>query len=610
MAAGIENDSLRLPDVPQSGWQRWREVLLIVLVFFIVAGDVPPSVNESHYLCRLKHYWNPNWCRGDLFLESTDTQVVFIWLFGWVTRFVSLTATAWIGRGIVWTLLAWAWQRLSWRLVPRSFAAVLSASLFIALNSYAHMAGEWVVGGVEAKCFAYAFVLMALCALLDDRWKYVWLLLGVATAFHPLVGGWNGVACFALWLVEGRRGRFADPRPALSQRERVLDVSQWERVLGMLPSLAVGGLIALIGIVPALTLTWGVPAETVSEAIRIYVFDRLPHHLAPLTLPTAEVTRRLSGHAILLAALAGLTAVVWRRLVGTRRLTEAELNELRQSPDALNARKQLGPRQGAGGGDAPARGVVVDSAPYLHALWRVAMFAWVAVLIAATGLAIELVFWSHPEIAGKLLRDYWFRTTDFAAPLATAFIATSLVVAALDQRRRWAVAALAGLMALVGYSLVDYSMPRYMAWRDGTELAPTADNKVVDYPAWVEVCDWVKDNTPDDALFITPRLNSTFKWRTGRPEVVNRKDIPQDAGGIVEWSHRLNDIYTTRIEGQDVTVDSVATLGDERVRELAREYHAQYVLSDRGQLLSLPVAFRNREYAVYRIENPSVGNGR
>ena len=44
-----------------------------------------PSVNETHYIARLKHYWNPAWCKGDLFLESVDTQVVFIWLFGWLT---------------------------------------------------------------------------------------------------------------------------------------------------------------------------------------------------------------------------------------------------------------------------------------------------------------------------------------------------------------------------------------------------------------------------------------------------------------------------------------------------------------------------------------------
>src|SRR6478672_2599661 len=219
----------------QSPARQWGEVLLIVLVFFIAAGDPTPSVNETHYVCRLKHYWNPQWCAGDLFLESTDTQVVFIWLFGWLTRFFSLSATAWIGRLAAWFLQAWAWQRLSWRLVPRPLASVLSAALFLALNYYCQMAGEWVVGGVEAKCFAYAFVLLALSELvsisnqdsylhdayvgvfrwrlrflskgaaLNQRWSKGCILLGAAIAFHPLVGGWSALVCAVMWLIYGRR---------------------------------------------------------------------------------------------------------------------------------------------------------------------------------------------------------------------------------------------------------------------------------------------------------------------------------------------------------------------------------------------------------------------
>src|SRR5262245_56127543 len=138
---------------PQPFYPRLAEGVVILLVFFVVAGDPPPLVNVPHYLCRLKPLWNPDWCAGDLFLESTDTQVAFIWTFGWLTRWLSLSATAWIGRIVAWTLLAWAWQRLSWRLVPRHLAAVLSAALFVVLTATAHLAGEWVVGGVEAKCF-------------------------------------------------------------------------------------------------------------------------------------------------------------------------------------------------------------------------------------------------------------------------------------------------------------------------------------------------------------------------------------------------------------------------------------------------------------------------
>lgn len=505
-----------------SPWQRLAEVLLIVAVCFIVAGDVPPNVNEAHYLGRLKHYWNPTWCAGDRFLESTDTQILFIWLFGWVTCFVSLAATAWIGRVIAWTFFAWAWQRLSWRIVPRPFASVLSATLFLALNSYSHMAGEWVVGGVEAKCFAYPFVLLALCGVLDGRWNYVWLMLGLATAFHPLVGGWSGVVCVGIWLIDGR---------------------QEQTLVSMLPGFALGGLIALVGIIPALTLTWDVPAETVAEANRIYVFDRLPHHLAPLTLPREEVTRRLTGHALLVVAF----------LIVTR-----------------------------------AR------IPNLH---RIALFAWGAILLASMGLVIEIALRDHALVAAKLLRYYWFRLTDFAVPMAVAFVVVAITAEAFDRRRAWATPLLLLAMTFGGWFLGTTVWKRYQ------NPTPPADNKIAEYASWIQVCEWIARETPSDAVFLTPRLNVSFKWRTGRPEVVNRKDIPQDARGIVEWSERVKDVYGKQVGDEEFAVDSIGELGDDRVRELAKKYSAEYVLSDRGQMLRLPVAYRNEDYVVYKIEN-------
>ena len=83
-------------------WQRVVEIALIVLVFFAIAGDPPPGVNEPHYLCRLKHFWDPAWCAGDLFLESADAHFVFVWAFGWVTKWLTLTQTAWLSRLVAW----------------------------------------------------------------------------------------------------------------------------------------------------------------------------------------------------------------------------------------------------------------------------------------------------------------------------------------------------------------------------------------------------------------------------------------------------------------------------------------------------------------------------
>jgi hypothetical protein len=532
-----QTKQLETPSAPQSPLRQLFEVLLIVLIFFIATGDPVPSVNETHYIARLKHFWNPEWCKGDLFLESIDTQVVFIWLFGWLTRWLSLAATTWVCRVICWVFIAWSWQRLSWRLIPRPLAAVLSAALFIALNYYAQMAGEWVVGGVEAKCFAYAFVMLALAKMIDRRWGMVCLLLGASIAFHPIVGGWSALICAVMWLIYGRRE---------------------QTFVSMMPGIVVGTILAIIGIAPALTLTWHEPADIVSKANQIYVFDRLPHHLSILTMPVDDVTSRLVRHGALLALLV---------------------------PLSLYSRR-----------DVRLRSIV----------W----FAWGAVIIACLGFAIELAFFNQPEIAAKFLRYYWWRLTDFAAPMAVALVVANLIASGYQQNRRWATPLLLAALVFSGLFLAAACQPRVEALRAKEKLVPPADAKSAQFVNWEKVCDWVAANTPPNALFLTPRLNQSFKWRTGRAEVVNKKDIPQDARGIVEWDRRLKDIYYLKENGVEQPLDSIGVLGTDRVRELAEKYHADYVLMDRSQLLALPVVYRNDEYVVYRIKNPSAGNGK
>jgi hypothetical protein len=519
---------------PQAKAQRLVEIALIMLVFFTLAGDPPPHVNESHYLCRLKHYWDPAWCAGDMFLESADTQLVFIWTFGWVTRLASLAATAWIGRLLAWAFVAWAWQRLSWRLVPMRFASVLSAALFVTLNAQAQLAGEWVVGGVEAKSFAYGFVMLALGDLVDRRWNRMFLLVGAATAIHPLVGGWSTLICGGMWAFIQFGGK------------RNESVSLMRAV--PLPGLAGAGLLALLGVVPALSLTWSEAADVVAEASRIYVFERLPHHLALLALPKEEFTARFVRHGLLLVVLVVLG---------------------------------IGLRQ--------------------HAVFRIVQFAWGAALLAFAGLTIELV-WSHdPLFAARLLRYYWYRLSDFGVPAAVALSATALTSVAMAQRKAFGTWGLLASIVYCGWYLGDVAGKRVL------NPVPPADARMADFKAWNEACDWIAENTSANSLFLTPRLNHSFKWRTGRPEVVNRKDIPQDARGILEWDRRIKDIYYYKgSAGLVGPIDSLGQLGDDgddRVRELAKKYGADYVLSDRSQLLSLPRVFRNEEYVAYRIEN-------
>ena len=228
-----------------SRWAAALEVMLIFLVFFLYAGWPPPDVNEAHYVAKAKHYWQPDWCPTDHFLTSADAHLVFYWALGWLTRLAPLAVVAWTGRFLTWSLLAWSWRRLSWAVVPKPFASLLTVCGFLLFNGRFHMAGEWVVGGVEAKGWAYALVFFALGSLLRQQWNAAWILLGLATAFHPLVGGWSMLAAGCTWL------SCPHSRPPVTK---------------MLPAICAALILALPGLIPALLLNRGVGTESGSRS--------------------------------------------------------------------------------------------------------------------------------------------------------------------------------------------------------------------------------------------------------------------------------------------------------------------------------------------------------
>ena len=243
----------------QSAKRKTLEVVFIFLLFFIAGGDPTPAINEAQYLSKAKHFWNPDWCPDDHFLSSSDAHYVFYWTLGLLAKFTSLEATAWIGRCIGWLFLAIAWQRLSYRFCTKFGSAILSAAVWFTLTYRVHMAGEWVIGGIEAKVIAYGFVLLGLTALADRHWKRVWPYFGIAASFHVLVGGWSVVAAMIAW--------------GLTKKE------QRTSLFEMAPFVILGGLLSLPGLLPVLLLSRGIPEELVAEGARIYVFERLQHHL-------------------------------------------------------------------------------------------------------------------------------------------------------------------------------------------------------------------------------------------------------------------------------------------------------------------------------------------
>lgn len=520
------------------------EVLLIVLVFFLHSGGIPPDRNETHYLAKAKHYWNPEWCHNDLFLQSSDAHLVFNWTFGWITRYVSLPAAAWIGRFQIWCLFALAWQRLSNVLVPRPLFSVLSAAIFVVVLDRSHLAGEWVIGGVEAKGFAYTFLVAGLWALVSERWRLLWVFLGMAAAFHILVGGWAMIAALGAWVCCGRH-----TAPFLSLIRPL--------------SLAAG--CALCGLLPALSLNGGTDEAVTRAANRIYVFGRLDHHL---------LFHQFDWTFILRHTLAWLVLGLCYR-------------SLKSDP----AQQRL--RRFATGAFAIACcGALIDQT-IIAAAWLTGSFSQYMA-----------------DLQASLLRFYWFRLSDATLPLALSLALGGLLLKyglRYPSRSQWGLVVLI-LTTLAG--LTETYLRRHQDMRPAAELQmrPVSDGNTQNahrrYHDWVRTCQWIGSNTPQDAIFLTPRHQQTFRWFANRAEAVNWKDVPQNAPALLEWWQRIQTLHTPHANRHGLAGHDFRTL-----TAACRRYSISYIVLDRSlskQRLRLPrvyprLAQEKAMFEVYQI---------
>ncbi|MFM7107136.1 MAG: DUF6798 domain-containing protein [Planctomycetaceae bacterium] len=255
------------------------ETAAIVLLFAAAGAWPTPDVNEAHFLTKARHWMDPAWVRGDFFLESSDAHGVFYALCGPLAAAVSLESAAWIGRMLGWLAVALGFRHAVVPLVSTSWGRVVAAAAFSLGLRFTTAAGEWVIGGCEAKVFAWALVLAGVGEAAGGRFARAWCACGAAAAIHPVVGGWALVAVAVAWAVE-RRGRGAADR----HRGGGPSSTGW---------LVAGAVLAACGVAPALGMNAGIDAATRAAADEIYVVERLPHHLLPRSFVAGLAARHL-----------------------------------------------------------------------------------------------------------------------------------------------------------------------------------------------------------------------------------------------------------------------------------------------------------------------------
>jgi hypothetical protein len=128
-----------------------------------------------------------------------------------------------------------------------------------------------------------------------------------------------------------------------------------------------------------------------------------------------------------------------------------------------------------------------------------------------------------------------------------------------------------------------------------------------DDPAYLELCDWVRLNTPVDAVFLMPPQEQAFRLRAQRAIVVNFKHVPQLSRQFPAWRDRMEDVLDLPDLRQLPTPfpntfpalrDRYEAQSPQRLSEVARKYGARYIVSGH-RIDGLDLVFSKGEWFLY-----------
>jgi hypothetical protein len=281
-----------LPSVPQRFSRQYWLGVVPALVVVIVRNFIPQYLtDEPVRMVSLRRVFDHSFLSQEWLqlagYDEDSLSMLFksvlapLWL--WLKSGILVAMSA---RLIVWGIVFYAIIRLARAMnVPRY---ALACGLFYWVWQGQSMGvGEWILGGGEGKCLAYAAIFLGIESLLRGRRFVAAFFCGLAFWFHVPVGLWGVLAFYGALLISQRnRGFKAFLQPAL---------------------------LTFVLSLPMAWFAWkyaGVSAVGVSVPSPdwLIVVFRNPHHLDP---------RHFGGGRVLLKliALAGLTVLGLKSMV-------------------------------------------------------------------------------------------------------------------------------------------------------------------------------------------------------------------------------------------------------------------------------------------------------
>lgn len=208
--------------------------------------------------------YNGEWLNNDWYLNlKIPYRFLFSYPVGYFSDKFGFLETIYAGRIISYVFFAISINRLINTIrAPKSFIYYnLALIVFFSFFGLGSGAGEWMVGGLDTKVFAYGFILLSISYFIEKDLKKCLAFSGLALSLHLLIGFYNILSFIPLILIYHKHSS----KPI-------------SEIIKLLPFFIIPSSIGLYGIITQLT--------PVNDSISnigwdIYVNIRVPHHTIP-----------------------------------------------------------------------------------------------------------------------------------------------------------------------------------------------------------------------------------------------------------------------------------------------------------------------------------------
>jgi hypothetical protein len=500
------------------------------------------GLNEGDVLPLARQFVDRDWMPNDWYLnQPAGYRFLFQTIFGHLITAIGFLATSLVGRLVCYSLVAWGLVRLGQNLGISSIGLLLTITWLVYFDQQSFAAREWFLGGLEAKAVAYGLVMLAIGLLLEQRYLWMALALGLATSFHVLVGGWAFLVVLS-WLLLRWKSR----------------ITSWANLGWVLLIYLTASVFVWKAVYDQLATP--TPTGAVLPSY-IYVFVRLPHHLSPLSWDSEWLTRLLI-YLVLLSVSA-----VWlhKRKAEKSKQHQAqmglvELTLLSLVPFAIGLVVALFDQQG----------VLLQYYPFrLGAI----------LLPLGTGL---LVICAIEQVLQEFFAQ---KNVKVVYPFVCLLLISGMVVAQLPNFQEQ----LIGLKQFPN-SEDQGNNPDAQALYQWIRTNTPTDATLVASPVDLYSLTWLTQRaTIANYKFFPQSKAGIIAWY---------ERISDLSGSVSPWSIVRRD-EDSRNEIRHAMITGYNSLTTSQAMALMKKYKATYMVTQADHTLALPIAYRNDRYILY-----------